>query len=120
MFGDFIKQKRLEKELSLREFCKQLNEDASNWSKVERGKLAPPQDEQKLEKIARVLEIEKGTSDWQKLTDYAAVDAGKIPEYLMNDKEVMEVLPIFLRTIGSVKPTPEELAELIDIIRKER
>lgn len=120
MFGDFIKQKRLEKELSLREFCKQLNEDASNWSKIERGKLAPPQDEQKLEKIAQMLGIERDSGDWEKLTDLASIDAGKIPEFLKTDKEVMQALPVFLRTIGSVKPTPEELEELINLIRKER
>ena len=53
MFGEFVKQKRLEKKLSLRAFCRLLGEDASNWSKIERGKLVPSQDEQKLEKIAQ-------------------------------------------------------------------
>ena len=48
MFGEFIKQKRLEKDLGLREFCRQLDEDASNWSKIERGIMGPPQDEGKL------------------------------------------------------------------------
>ncbi len=120
MFGEYIKKKRLENNLSLREFCKKLNEDASNWSKVERGILSPPQDEQKLEKIAQIIKIKKKSADFQKLTDLSSIDAGKIPEYLMTDKKVMETLPVFLRTIGSVKPTPEELEKLITLIRKER
>jgi len=34
---DFIKEKRIESGLSIREFCKQCNLDASNWSKIEKG-----------------------------------------------------------------------------------
>ena len=35
MFGEFIKEKRIEKGISLREFCKRIEIDASNWSKVD-------------------------------------------------------------------------------------
>lgn len=119
MFGEFIKQKRLEKRLSLRAFCKLLHEDASNWSKIERGKLSPPQDEQKLRKIAHILGIEKNSEEWNTLIDTASVEAGKIPEYLMSDKDVIQALPVFFRTIGSIKPTREELKALIEKIRME-
>ena len=37
MFEEFIKNRRIAKGLGLREFCKQIEMDASNWSKVERG-----------------------------------------------------------------------------------
>ena len=57
MFGDFIKEKRINKEITLREFCRQLELDASNWSKIERGVMSPPQDEEKLKQIAKVLGI---------------------------------------------------------------
>ena len=119
MFGQFIKEKRIFVGLSLREFCKRLEEDASNWSKVERGILSPPQDPEKLKKIANVINIKAGSEDWKKLNDYANVDAGKIPDYLMTDEDVLKALPVFFRTIGSVKPTPEELAKLVESIRKE-
>jgi transcriptional regulator with XRE-family HTH domain len=119
MFGEFIKQKRLEKRLSLRAFCRLLHEDASNWSKVERGKLSPPKDEQKLGEIACILDIEKDSTDWNTLIDAAFVEAGKIPQYLMSDKEVIQELPVFFRTIGSIKPTRKELRALIEKIRKE-
>lgn len=118
-FGEFIKNRRNNLTLSLREFCKQLEEDASNWSKVERGILSPPQDEKKLKRIADILNIDLNSRDWDMLTDYAKIDAGKIPDYLMSDQDVLKALPIFFRTIGSVKPTPEELAKLIEVIRKE-
>lgn len=118
MFGTYIKEKRLARGLTLREFCRQLEEDASNWSKIEREIMAPPKDKNKLERIANVLGIVKGTDEWDKLIDMASVDAGIIPEYLMSDKEVIQSLPLFFRTIRSVKPTKEELEELIENIRK--
>ena len=117
-FGEFIKQKRNLSSLTLREFCRLLEEDASNWSKVERGILSPPQDDDKIKKIAKILNIKIGSEDWKNLKDYASIDAGKIPDYLMTDKDVLDALPVFFRTIGSVKPTQEELAKLIDTIKK--
>lgn len=119
LFGEFVKEKRLQTGMSLREFSKKLEEDASNWSKVERGILSPPQDPDKLKKIGTLLNIKAGSEDWTKLTDYANIDAGKIPDYLMTDQDVLKALPVFFRTIGSVKPTPEELAKLVESIRKE-
>lgn len=119
MFGEYIKQKRVANRLSLREFCRQLNEDASNWSKIERGKLAPPQDSAKLQKIAELLGIERDTQDWNTLCDLASIDAGKIPSYILDNQEVVKSLPIFFRTIGSIKPTEEDISKLIEAVKRE-
>jgi len=119
MFGEFIKESRIKKGISLREFCKRLEIDASNWSKVERGLLAPPQDQEKLKKIAQVLDIKFGSSLWREMKDKANIDAGIIPEDILSDEKVLNSLPIFFRTIRSEKPTPEDLDKLIDMIRKE-
>jgi len=118
MFGEFIKGKRIEKGISLREFCKRIEIDASNWSKVERGLLAPPQDEEKLRKIAQMLGIKFGSSLWKEMKDKANIDAGIIPEDILTDEKVLNSLPLFFRTLRSEKPTPEELDKLIDMIRK--
>ena len=48
LFGDYIKQLRLKQKLTLRDFCKKFAHDPSNWSKIERGKLLPPNDENTL------------------------------------------------------------------------
>ena len=118
MFGEYVKNKRLEKNLTLREFCRRLEEDASNWSKIERGVLGPPQDTEKLRKIAAILGIAKGGSEWKEFVDMATVGAGVIPEYIMSDKKIVDALPFFFRTVGSVKPTKEELEELIEAIKR--
>ena len=36
-FANFIRDKRINAGLTLREFCRQSEFDASNWSKVERN-----------------------------------------------------------------------------------
>ncbi|HOT76242.1 MAG TPA: helix-turn-helix transcriptional regulator [Candidatus Wallbacteria bacterium] len=118
MFGEFVKQKRIECELSLREFCRRLNEDASNWSKIERGKLPPPQDIEKIEMISGILNIKKDSQEWNNLLDYARIDAGIIPDYVMKDSELMAVLPLFFRTVDNIKPTREELLKIIEAIKK--
>ena len=117
MFGEFIKTLRIERDIGLREFCRRLSYDASNWSKLERGVSAPPQDEEKLNQIAEVLGIEKDSALYIELKDKAAIDAGIIPKDILSDKETLNALPMFFRTIRSEKPTPEELEKLIEKIR---
>jgi transcriptional regulator with XRE-family HTH domain len=118
MFGEYVKKRRLEKDLTLREFCRRLEEDASNWSKVERGVMGPPKDKEKLKKIAAILDIKEQSNEWKELTDMASIGAGAIPEYIMSDKNIVDALPVFFRTIGSVKPTKEEIEELIKTIKR--
>jgi transcriptional regulator with XRE-family HTH domain len=120
MFGTFVKNKRVEADLTLREFCRRTGEDASNWSKIEREKMTPPKDHEKLERIAVVLGIDMNSDEWNNLVDYATVDNGTIPEYIRTDREVLNALPLFFRTVGSEKPTTEELHELIRHLRESK
>ena len=118
-FGRNIKELRLEKGLSLRSFSRQINIDASNWSKIEREVMPPPQDEEKLIKIAQVLGVPLKSDQYSTLRDLAAIDSGIIPRDLLNDKETLKSLPIFFRTIRNKRPTEEQLQDLIESIRKE-
>jgi transcriptional regulator with XRE-family HTH domain len=120
MFGQFIKEERLKGGMGLREFCRKLSLDASNWSKVERGVMPPPKDEAKLEAIASALDIELNTEKWQELEDMANIASGIIPKDLLSDREVLNSLPMFFRTLRSEKPTSTQLDKLIDKIRKEK
>jgi transcriptional regulator with XRE-family HTH domain len=118
MFGKFIKELRIEKGLTLREFCKLIGIDASNWSKTERGLLAPPKSDENLKKIAEVLGISVGSDLWIELKDKAEIDSGNIPADIRSDKELIGYLPMFFRTIRSEKPSEEDLDNLIEMIRK--
>lgn len=117
MFGEFVKALRIERDIGLREFCRRLSIDASNWSKIERGVLAPPQDDEKLDQIAEILGISQDSALFTELKDKAAIQAGVIPRDMLSDEETLKSLPMFFRTIRSEKPTPEELEKLIGKIR---
>lgn len=117
MFGEFIKSLRNERDMGLREFCRRLSIDASNWSKIERGVLAPPQNIDKLDQIAEVLNISKGSELYNELLDKASIAAGIIPKDILSDQETLNSLPMFFRTVRSEKPTPDELEKLIKKIR---
>jgi len=117
MYGELIKKLRIERDIGLREFCRRLSIDASNWSKVERGINPPPQDKDKLDQIAKVLGIEKNSELYNELADKASIAAGIIPKDILSDKETLNSLPMFFRTVRSEKPTPEELEILIKKIR---
>ena len=61
-FGEFVRGLRARKRMKLREFCLKYGHDPSNWSKVERGELAPPSDRKLLEAWAKQLGVKKGWS----------------------------------------------------------
>ena len=45
-FGAFIKDARINAGLTLRGFCKIMKADPGNWSKIERGLLPPPKEQE--------------------------------------------------------------------------
>jgi transcriptional regulator with XRE-family HTH domain len=118
MFGTFIKELRAKQRLGLREFCLEHGHDPSNWSKIEREVLLPPRDEETLRKWAKQLGLKEGTDDWHKFHDYAAVDAGRIPDHVMQDEELLAKLPAFFRTISGQKPPRAKLENLITLLRE--
>jgi transcriptional regulator with XRE-family HTH domain len=119
MFGEFIKNRRIARDISLRKFCQIIDCDASNWSKVEREILPPPQEEEKLNRIAEVLEIKKHTDEWQEMIDLARVSANKLPDDISSDRTIVDALPLFFRTVRSEKPSAEDLTKLLALLKKE-
>jgi transcriptional regulator with XRE-family HTH domain len=115
-FGNFVKELRLQREITLREFCRRSGQDPSNWSKVERGINSPPTSKTIIEAIAASLEIEPGKEDYKTLFDLSAISF--IPKELIEEEEILESLPLFFRTVRGDPPTEKELKELIDLIRK--
>lgn len=116
MFGKFIKELRARQRLGLREFCLERGHDPSNWSKIEREVLAPPRDEDTLRTWAKQLGLKQGSEDWLKFFDYAAVDAGRIPDYVLKDEKLVAQLPVFFRTLSGQKPSREDLETLFAVI----
>jgi len=117
MFGEFIKQIRERQRLGLREFCLENGHDPSNWSKIEREVLPPPRNEETLRTWARQLGLKQGSEGWLKFFDYASVDSGRIPDYILKDEKLVAQLPVFFRTISGQKPTPQDLQKLVELIK---
>lgn len=111
-FGELVKRLRASKRLGLREFCISADIDPSNWSKVERGILPPPQNQAALERISAILGLANNSKERELLFDCAAIDAGKIPQYVLEDAELVKRLPVFFRTASGKKPTAEELERI--------
>ena len=117
-FGEFFKQRRIALRKTLRQFCRENGLDPGNISRLERGLLPPPQGRKTLESYAKLLRLKKGSDDWYTFFDLAAAETGRIPQELLDDKEVVEKLPILFRTLRGQKVPDEQLDELVRIIRK--
>lgn len=118
-FGKFFKQKRIERGLTLREFCRANGFDPGNVSKLERGLLLPPMTREKRLQYANALDIKEGTDDWLTFCDLAATSAGKIPQDIASDEEVMNALPILFRSVRRKSLSKEDLKNLIESVRRE-
>ncbi|UMX48072.1 MAG: helix-turn-helix domain-containing protein [Candidatus Nealsonbacteria bacterium DGGOD1a] len=116
-FGQHLKELRTEKGLGLREFCKIVDYDPSNWSKIERGIIAPPADEEILRKWAKVLGISGKEEALRDFVDEASIAQGIIPEDILSKENAVEYLPAFFRTVRNEKPTKEDIDNLINTIR---
>lgn len=114
-FGEFVKEIRALKKISLRRFCDELEYDPSNWSKIERGLLPPPKSRDFIEKIALVLDLNFNSDEYYFLFDAAA--AAHIPIGLISNEEIIEKLPIFFRASRGDNPNEIELRNLIALIK---
>lgn len=114
-FGKNLKELRLNKQLSLREICKETAYDPSNWSKIERGLISPPAEEKILLRWANVLGLNK--KEQREFVDEAKIAQGVIPEDIINNKNVIECMPAFFRTLRNEKPSKEEIDNLIRLIK---
>jgi len=117
-FGNFFKEKRIEKGYTLRQFCKKYGLDPGNMSKLERGLLPPPASREKLEQWASYLGLKKGTDDWMEFFDLAAATRGELPKDVLDNDRIVEALPLIFRTIRGKKVSEKLLNDLVEKIRK--
>ena len=116
-FAQILKELRIKKGLTLRNACRLLNYDSSNWSKIERGKMSPPSKEKTLRKWARTLGL-LNEDDIREFVDNANLAQGIIPQDILFQDNVVDFLPAFFRTLRNKKPTQKEISRLIKLIRK--
>ena len=116
-FGQILEELRIKKGLTLRQTCRLLNYDPSNWSKIERGKLSPPSDEKILKKWAKVLGLIKETGI-NEFIDKARLAEGMLPQDILKEENIINFLPVFFRSIRNEKPTKKGISRLVKLIQK--
>jgi transcriptional regulator with XRE-family HTH domain len=117
-FGELIRERRAVLRLSLRAFAEKAEMDSGNASRLERGQSAPPEGTDVLSRVARALQWQKGTQEYEHLVDLAAAAKGRIPQDLLNDEHVAAKLPILFRALRNKRLTKAQLEKLIDSIRR--
>lgn len=116
-FGKLLYDFRIKKEITLREMCRKVNYDPSNWSKIERGKMVPPSDRKTLELWARTLGLKKDSKEFDNFIFNANVAQSIIPFEIMEERELVAALPAFFRTLKNRKPNKEEIDNMINLIK---
>ena len=116
MFGSNLKELRIRRGQTLREFCRANGLDAGNYSRMERGLSAPP-GEETIRRYAEALGIEVGSDKYVELVDLAAADRGELPRDLLTDEQLVGELPLLFRTLRGRPVDDEKLDKLAELIR---
>lgn len=114
-FGALLNKLRTENNLSIREVCKLVSYDPSNWSKIERGLISPPSEEKTLKLWVKALKV-KG-KEIQEFIDDARIAQGIIPDDILSKTDMLELMPAFFRTVRNKKPSKEEIDRLVNLIK---
>ena len=117
-FAAYFKQHRINTGFTLRAFCLEHGFDPGNISKLERGRMAPPQAQEKLTEYATALRIVPGSDEWYEFFDLAAAECGRIPPDILSDEDVLGKLPVLFRTLRGKKVDPSDLDDLAERIRR--
>lgn len=118
IFSAFLKRKRLEKNLGLREFARIIDMQPSNYCAVESGSLPPPLD--KLDAMISELGIKKGSTDYHTFMDLASETRDEIPPDVAELIKSNSLIPAMLRTIEDTELKPAQLRKIIEDIRSGR
>ena len=116
-FGEFVQEKREEKQITLRKFADTIGFSAPFWSDVEKDRRNPPEID-KLQLIARILNLTE--SENAIMLDLAGKKrnsvAPDLPDYIMERDYVAAAL----RTARDLDAGEKEWNEFIEELRKRK
>jgi transcriptional regulator with XRE-family HTH domain len=115
-FGEMFKRLRLESGQTLRAFCLRHNFDPGNVSKLERGRMPPPEGDSLIRQYASALGI-RDREVLQVFCDLAATERGKIPSDIQDEPELLDKLPVLFRVLRGTKTSGETLDQLVEKVR---
>lgn len=95
VFGEYLRNVRRAKKISIRELAKRVNKTATYLSDIEKGNNKPPEKEL-LETIIKKLNLEDCPKVKTALFDLAAKDRNDIPadikEHMLNNKPLLDLI----------------------------
>lgn len=118
-FGEYVRQKRLDRKITLRSFAKQVGISATFISGMENNEKSAPSDEV-LKNIAEILQLDKGETD--KLYDLAVQTKASNPLPVDIAETVREnaVVRIALRVAKDLDATDEEWEDFMRRLKETR
>lgn len=118
-FGGYVRRLRLEAGYGLRRFATQAGFQPSNLSNIERGKLPPPKDPERLEQLADALGLAEESPERREFFDLAATahDA-PVPADVQQFARRHTAIPVLLRAVESKKLTDDEIRRLAEHIER--
>jgi transcriptional regulator with XRE-family HTH domain len=114
-FGEMVKDLRIQRKKTLREFCALAGVDPSNWSKIERCISPAPRDQNTLIRLADFFDLIEDQR--QTFFDLAALSHNEIPHDMASNEKVLQSLPAFFRAARGHNLTEEKLNDLIEDVR---
>lgn len=116
-FGEFVQEKREEKQMTLRKFAETIGFSAPFWSDVEKDRRNPPEID-KLHLVARILNLTE--SENALMLDLAGKKrnsvAPDLPDYIMERDYVAAAL----RTARDLDAGEKEWNEFIEELKKRK
>lgn len=117
LFGEFFKKARLETGQTLRGSCLAHGYDPGNISKIERGRLTPPQGGKKLKEWATSLGLKESTDKYQEFFDLAYACNGIVPPEILSNEEVVKKLPLTFKALRLNTGSTEQRDRLVETIQ---
>ena len=110
-FGNSLRELRLRAGFGLRRFALLVDVLPSNLSAMEHGRRSPPTDPEKLQEMADVLGLLKGSEEWSMFFD-AARRAGQLPADVAHLGQ-HKLVPVLLRAIDNRNLSDAEIQQLV-------
>jgi len=118
-FGEYIRNRRIKQDLSLRKFCKIYEYDIAYLSRLENNREKPSLKKEWLEKLGSALGIPIASKEWKMYEDLAHKANNKLPNDITDKaSEVLTLLPAFLRTRDNKRISNQQVEKLIKFLKK--
>lgn len=116
-FDKFLREKRIQIKISLREFAKLIEMQPSNYCSIESGSHPAPSKE-KLALIVKNLKLDH--TEGRILYDLAAQTRDEIPADLQELIKQGSLIPSLLRTVEDEEVGPDQINAIIEDIKSGR